>query len=526
MGSDAATGENPAVFEDTLDLGERLDPVRTLLRRTADGDRSAATALVDVLGPRIHGLAVHMTGSAAKAGKLTTWVLRTCLRDAAQLAAGGLPGEAAVLDRARRTAAATRPSGDVRSLIAPDTVDDRTRDRREVDVVRALLALPATARALVESAAQGRFPYSGAQRPEAAAVLARVLDQLVPFGGPESSQLRGLAALDALALADTGERAQLREITGSSEAARVHRHAIEAAARLTLLTALPPSRDLHADVLDAPPSTSSRSAPSTGPEGAFDPVPEPPPARTDSPSAGPEATYQGTYATPVLGTDAQRRMVGPPAMAGGLHAGDAAASPAAPSDAPRAPSADPESPSAPAFSFRPSGTADRARRKRRRRSRANRSARGIPWFSRSLAALALISTLVLAWVVVDTRADLASSREAAETWATLSTDPDAQLVRGLSDNGSWQAVITDDGLALRAQGVAGYDDEVLQLWGESDGVASDLGVLELSADGLISYASSETAERLLVTRENAPQNLSGTPSTRVVANLDPGSPGG
>ena len=233
MGSDTATGEGPALPEDTLDLGERLDPVRTLLRRTAAGDRDAASALVDVLGPRIHGLAVHVTGSSARAGRLTVWVLRTCVRDAAQLASGGLPGEAAVLDCARRAAVATRPSGDVRSLVAPDTVTDRTRDRREVDVVRALLALPPVQRALVESAAQGRFPYSGPQRPENAGVLAGMLDELVPFGGPESAQLRGLAALDALALADEGERARLRELTAGSEAAAVHRHAIEAAARLT-----------------------------------------------------------------------------------------------------------------------------------------------------------------------------------------------------------------------------------------------------------------------------------------------------
>src|SRR5690625_254867 len=133
MGSDTATGEDPALPEDTLDLGERLDPVRTLLRRTAAGDRDAASALVDVLGPRIHGLAVRVTGSSARAGRLTVWVLRTCVRDAAQLASGGLPGEAAVLDCARRAAVATRPSGDVRSLVAPDTVTDRTRDRREVD---------------------------------------------------------------------------------------------------------------------------------------------------------------------------------------------------------------------------------------------------------------------------------------------------------------------------------------------------------------------------------------------------------
>lgn len=102
MVSEAATGDVmdlPGIPEDTIDLGERLDPVRTLLRRTAGGDRRAAGALLDVLGPRIHGLAVHVTGSAARASALTVSVLRSCLRDAAELAASGLPGEAAVLDR-------------------------------------------------------------------------------------------------------------------------------------------------------------------------------------------------------------------------------------------------------------------------------------------------------------------------------------------------------------------------------------------------------------------------------------------
>ena len=375
MGSDTATGEDPALPEDTLDLGERLDPVRTLLRRTAAGDRDAASALVDVLGPRIHGLAVHVTGSSARAGRLTVWVLRTCVRDAAQLASGGLPGEAAVLDRARRAAVATRPSGDVRSLVAPDTVTDRTRDRREVDVVRALLALPPVQRALVESAAQGRFPYSGPQRPEPAAVLAGMLDELVPFGGPESPQLRGLAALDALALAEEGERARLRELTAGSEAAAVHRHAIEAAARLTLLTALPPSRDLHTEVLDA--LDSIPPARSRGPAR---------PASAARPPAGPEAAYHGTYATPVLGTDTQRRVVGPPAMTGGPQAGPAAAAataPAEPSDAPRAASARPGATRAPAFSFRPSDEAGRTRRQRRRPLRAARPGRGAPWPARA-----------------------------------------------------------------------------------------------------------------------------------------------
>ena len=45
MGSDARTGEMPAIPEDTVDLGERLDPVRTLLRRTASGDQRAAAEI-------------------------------------------------------------------------------------------------------------------------------------------------------------------------------------------------------------------------------------------------------------------------------------------------------------------------------------------------------------------------------------------------------------------------------------------------------------------------------------------------
>jgi hypothetical protein len=202
MGSEAGAGGLPAVAEDTIDLGERLDPVRTLLRRTAAGDQRSAGALLDVLGPRIHGLAVHVTGSAARAERLTVEVLRSCLRDAGELAAGGLPGEAAVLDRARRAAVATRPSGDVRSLVSPAAANDRTRDRREVDVLRVLLALPPAQRALVESAAQGRFGATGVERAPAATALARVLDALVPLGGPEDPELRALAALDALALAE------------------------------------------------------------------------------------------------------------------------------------------------------------------------------------------------------------------------------------------------------------------------------------------------------------------------------------
>src|SRR5690606_4879379 len=239
---------SPTAAEDTLDLGERLDPVRTLLRRSASGDRAAAAALVDVLGPRVHGLALHLLGSARRAESLTVSVLRSCLRDAGQLAARGLPGDVAVLDRARRTATATRPTGDVPSLAEMVEAADRTTGRRKLAVRRVLLALAPAERALVEGAAQGRF--AAADRPRAALVLARALDELVPFGPVANAELRGLASLDALGLALPGEQERLRTVTGSAEAAAVHRHAIEAAARLTVLTAVAPSRDLRGPVLD------------------------------------------------------------------------------------------------------------------------------------------------------------------------------------------------------------------------------------------------------------------------------------
>ena len=92
---------------------------------------------------------------------------------------------------------------------------------------------------------------------------------------------------------------------------------------------------------------------------------------------------------------------------------------------------------------------------------------------------------------------------------------------GLSDNGDWAAVITEDGLAVRAEGVVGYEGEVLQLWGTADGMQTDLGVLEISRGGLLRFTSPETAQSLVVTREMAPRNMSGTPSSRVVASLDP-----
>lgn len=549
MAMDPVTGQMPAIPEDTLDLGDRLDPVRTLLRRASMGDQGAAGALLDVMGPRIHGHGVHVTGSSATAGKLTVAVLRSCLRDAAQLAASGLPGEAAVLDRARRAAVATEPRGDVRSLVAPDAVSDRTRDRREVAVMRALLDLPPIERALVESAAQGRFPYAGERRVQAAGVLARLLDELVPFGdtgAPEGTarEMRALASLDALALADDGERDRLRTLTAGSEGAGVHRHAIEAAARLALLTAVPPSRDLRVAVLEG-----------------FGQPPQPPPAqsphaRSQQPAApgrqgqqgqqaqpwhpaqapGPEAAYHGTYATPVLGTDTQRRLVGPPAMAGMVQAGVSGPTgqplpvPAPPPTAAGHPAAtDP----VPAFAFTrhdDAGLSRRRRRQQRTRERAQQRAGGTgsSWATRALgalAALALIGALVAGGLLLDARGRLAESQAFAATWSELSVQEDARPVPGLSDNGTWRAVLTGDRTAVWAQGVTPYEekgqDEVLQLWGEREGLPVDLGVLEPSRDGTIQVTVGEGVDRVWVTREHAPQNRSGTPSERIVANLDP-----
>ena len=107
----------------------------------------------------------------------------------------------------------------------------------------------------------------------------------------------------------------------------------------------------------------------------------------------------------------------------------------------------------------------------------------------------------------------------------MSVQEDARLVPGLSDNGTWRAVLTADRTALWAEGVAAYEDdgqdEVLQLWGERDGAPVDLGVLELSRQGTVEVVVDEGVDRVWVTREHAPQNRSGTPSERVVANLDP-----
>ena len=136
-----------------------------------------------------------------------------------------------------------------------------------------------------------------------------------------------------------------------------------------------------------------------------------------------------------------------------------------------------------------------------------------------------MTALVLGGLLVTTRGDLAEAEEFTDTWTTLSLSPEAQLVPGLSDNGTWQAVIAEDGVALRAEGVAGWDGEVLELWGETDGVARSLGVLDLSRDGEIAFTADGTADRLLVTREMAPGSGSGSPSPRVVATLDPGISG-
>lgn len=510
MGSDARTGEMPAIPEDTVDLGERLDPVRTLLRRAAAGDRRAAAALVDVLGPRIHGLAVHVTGSSARAEKLAVTVLRSCLRDAGELATSGLPGEAAMLDRARRAAVATNPTGDVRSLAGPAPVADRTSDRREVNVLRVLLELPPAQRALVESAAQGRFPLEGEARRRAAVTLSEVLDALVPFGGPPHPETRGLSALDALALADAGERLRLRELTGVPETAGIHRRAIEAAARLALLTAVPPSRDLRAAVLEGFGAAAAAPAPSASPGLA----------PTEA-----EPAYGGSYATPVLGTDTQRRVVGPPPLAGGLH-GSGTAPSAGSAPTPDSASAPPQgshgSAPAPAFVFRSTDEKERSRRRRRReKRRARAGARRVPWLSRSLAAAALVAALVLGALLLDSHRQLQDSEAFTAVWAERAVSPGAELVPGISDNGTWQAVLAEDGVALRAEGVVGWDGEVLELWGESDGTQRSYGVLELGADGTVEFTSTMTDQRLFVTREMPPGSESGSPSSRVVANLDP-----
>lgn len=49
-------------------------------------------------------------------------------------------------------------------------------------------------------------------------------------------------------------------------------------------------------------------------------------------------------------------------------------------------------------------------------------------------------------------------------------------------------------------------------------------MLGITEDGLIRFSSPRTADSLVVTREMAPQNMSGTPSTRIVASLSPQLP--
>lgn len=480
MGSNTGAGETPHLFEDTVDLGGRLDPVRTLLRRTAAGDQEAAASLVNLLSPRVHGLALHITGSPVAAGALTVEVLRTCLRDAAELAAGSLPGEAAVLDRARRAAVSTRPSGDVRSLVAPDGTE-RTRDHREAGVIRALLSLPPAQRAVVEAAAQGRFPYTGERRATWAALLARVLDRLVTLGGPEHTELRALAALDALGLAEENEKEQLRSLTATAESAAVHRHAIEAAARLTLLTTAAPSRDLTGEILQNMPLA--------------------------------EARYRGTYETPVLGTDAQRRIVGPPALAGGAPTGH---SPAAPPVSQPPVGASGQT-ATPAFAFDAGRPTRRARDDRSR----SRPARG-PWPLRAAAAVCLLAALIASGLAIDARRTLSRELDVVSSAIELSVGTDAELVPGISDNGTWVAILGPDAVVVGAEGVTPYGNgEVLQLWAETEDGFTDLGVLDPDREGRVRHHASTGAKRLLVTREMAPRNQSGTPSPRVVASLIP-----
>ena len=535
---DTSTGEVPEIPEDTLSLGERLDPVRTLLRRTARGDVDARGGLIDALSARVYGLALHVTGSARRAERITVAVLRSCVQDAQQLADSGLPGEAAALDRARRTAVPLAGNGAVRSLASQDlAMPDRTRDRREVDVVRVLISLPATDRALLEAAAQGRAQALEPDRMAAAARLASILDQIVTLGD-DQQPLVSLAALDALALADQDERTALRSLTSQPHTAAVHRHAIEAAARLTLLTARAPEGDISEAVLSGlatvdedtlPPSPSqpTQLAQPPRPHGAASDAPatpmtppmhgnggSPSPASLSSPSQ--EAAYHGTYATPVLGTSSQQRVVGPPVRSNVLA--DAPASSSSPLESMTVPDATESTEQAPpAFSFRPADE----RSHRRRRRRVGRGSSWVTWVS-AISAVVLAVALVaasLAWI--GERGSAQQARAFADTWAQLSVEPDARAVVGTSDNGTWRAVMTPEAFALSATGVEGYRDEVLQLWAVDDATTTDLGVIRPAPDGSIRVSAQQQADRLLITRENAPRNESGTPSERIVAAIDP-----
>src|SRR5699024_5673124 len=138
-----------------------------------------------------------------------------------------------------------------------------------------------------------------------------------------------------------------------------------------------------------------------------------------------------------------------------------------------------------------------------------------------LAAVALIAALVLGGLLLDSHRQLQDSEAFTAVWAERAVSPGAELVPGISDNGTWQAVLAEDGVALRAEGVVGWEGEVLELWGESDGTPRSYGVLEVGADGTVEFTSAMTDQRLFVTREMPPGSESGTPSSRVVADLDP-----
>lgn len=128
--------------------------------------------------------------------------------------------------------------------------------------------------------------------------------------------------------------------------------------------------------------------------------------------------------------------------------------------------------------------------------------------------LALAVGLALTW----NRADRAEAEAAA--WRSVATAPGARPVDGVSDNGTWAAVLSPVGTALHATGVTQDEDTVLQLWGMRGEETIDLGVLEVQQGGAISHQSRTPVDSLLVTREWKPGNVTGTPSTMVVARLD------
>lgn len=562
-------GSAHAPVEDTIDMGDRHDPVRALLRRVAAGDASARTALVDAVGARIHGLALHVTDSSRRAERLTIQVLRACMDDAGTLAIGILPAETAVLDRARRMIIPAAGTGTIRSLVTRDTAhQDRTRSRHEVELVRILLSLDPADRALFEGAAQGRFTVTRPQRQAAALSIARVLDMILPASAPIPESSRALIALDALALTTPVEQEQLAGVCAGPDAPRARLLAIEAAARLTSLTSTEPTRDLRAAVLVFP----DRAADTAGSTQAVGPA-EPPAQHTPPPrpapgvqslSAGsPEPAYRGTYDTPVLGTDTNRRMVGPPALIGasvtapagpigtgatgtdptstGARSTDAAPAPSTTANAltpdpspthpgPPAPAASGDASAAlengPTFGFtkRDEATHERrAQRRERRRGEPTRS-RSRSWTSRVLSIVLALGLAVTGWFLYREHQLAQHAQALTSTWAHLSSTPDARVLRGHSDNGQWRAVLSPQGYALVGEDVTGYDGEVLQLWGVHDGRSVDLGVIEIQRDGSVHVSGSERVDSLTVTREHRPRNQSGTPSERVVATIDPAAP--